>query len=521
MATNVDYEFVGELQDELMCSICMKVLNKPQMVNCCEQRFCKNCLTKWMTYNKTCPHCRSTDFNHILLKRLSKRISELEVYCANKAHGCKSTLKVSEYQHHLSVDNAQGCFFTKLPCPIQCGADLFRGDLGSHCKVKCPKRRVRCRYCKSEGEYQMITGGHTDTCPCYPLACPQACGAKVLRNDLTAHQGVCPLEPVACPFSDIGCKVKVPRRDLDKHIQSSMFQHMTDMAKSHTALKQEYEALKKDYNALKEDHTALKENNRAKMNATGLFLKDRLSDRDKVASTITIAQLHTLLVDTSTIKMGSTLSLALSESNTASGHHYIILEGYKFKLNWQQHQKKSRCSRRRSQSKGRSQRTPQQQYLTCLYLVTDATYPVLPRDWSCVFKIYLNEKPQALDPYTSHRGSLPSAGVAASVEALGFVGGGGTAQIIVGGAQCLVGGGGAAQCLVGGGGASQGLVGGGGASQGLVGGGDQLLGSVILDYGGNITAPVLDIQTNVSEYLYNNPFYPKDIFLNETIVCLF
>ncbi len=69
----------------------------------------------------------------------------------------------------------------------------------------------------------MITGGHKDTCPCYPLACPQARGAEVLRKDLTAHQGVCPLEPVACPFSDIGCKAKVARQDLDKHIQSSMF----------------------------------------------------------------------------------------------------------------------------------------------------------------------------------------------------------------------------------------------------------------------------------------------------------
>ncbi len=194
----------------------------------------------------------------------------------------------------------------------------------------------------------MITGGHTDTCPCYPLACPQACGAEVLRKDLTAHQGVCPLEPVACPFSDICCKVKVPRRDLDKHIQSSMFQHMTDMALSHTAtktqltaLKQEHEALKedhtslkKDYTALKEDHAALKENNRTKMNATGLFLKDH--NRDQAASTITTSQIYTLLVDTSTMKMGSTLSLALSESNVESGQHYILLEGYKFKLEWNQ-----------------------------------------------------------------------------------------------------------------------------------------------------------------------------------------
>ncbi len=131
------------------------------------------------------------------------------------------------------------------------------------------------------------------------------------------------MEPVACPFSDIGCKVKVPHQDLDKHIQSSMLQHMTDMALSHTATKTQLTALKQEHEALKEDHTALKENNRAKMKATALFLKGQSNE---YASTITVAQLYTLLVDTSTMEMGSTPSLALSESNTESGHHYIILE---------------------------------------------------------------------------------------------------------------------------------------------------------------------------------------------------
>ncbi len=250
----------------------------------------------------------------------------------------------------------------------------------------------------------MITGGHTDTCPCYPLTCPQACGAEVLHKDLTAHQGVCPLEPVACPFSDIGCKVKVPRQELDKHIQSSMFQHVTDMALSHTAtntqlraLKQEHEALKedhtslkkdyttlkkdytalkkdyttlkKDYTALKEDHAALKKNNRAKMNATGLFLKDH--NRDQAASSIIkTSQIYTLLVDTSTMEMGSTLSLALSESNIKSGHHYIILEGYKFKLEWNY------------QSRWTGQRI---QYIISLYSEIDEF-----RNWRCRFKISLN-----------------------------------------------------------------------------------------------------------------------------------
>ncbi len=438
MATNVDYEFVEELQDELMCSICTKVLNEPQMVNCCEQRFCKNCLTEWMTKNKTCPHCRNTKFAYMHSMRQEDRISKLLVYCANKVHGCKSTLKISEYQHHLSVDNPQGCFFTKLPCLIQCGANLFRGDLDKHCKAKCPKRRVQCQYCKSEGEYQMITGGHTDTCPCYPLACPQACGAEVLRKDLTAHQGVCPLEPVACPFSDIGCKVKVPREDLDKHIQSSMLQHVTDMALSHTAtktqltdlkqehealkedytslkkdyttLKKDYTALKKDYTALKKDHAALKENNRAKMNATGLFLKDH--NRDQAASTITTSQMYTLLVDTSTMKMGSTLSLALSESNITSGHHYILLEGYKFKLEW-----------------NRKSWTVPLKYIISLYSEF--------RNRGCRFKISLNNS----DTQTIN--SIPA----------------------------------------------------GSALLRPSGGGDQLLGSVALECGANITAPILHIET--------------------------
>ncbi len=205
-------------------------------------------------------------------KRQEARISKLLVYCANKAHGCESTLKVIEYQYHLSVDNA-----LNYPTRFNVVLTYF---VVTHCRAKCPKRRVQCQYCKSKGEYQIITGDHRDTCPCYPLTCLQACGAEVLRKDLTAHQGVCPLEPVACPSVILAARVKVPRRD---HIQSSMFQHMTDTALSHTAtktqltaLKQEHEALNKDHIALKEDHTALKkdyttlkESNIAKMNTTG------------------------------------------------------------------------------------------------------------------------------------------------------------------------------------------------------------------------------------------------------------
>ena len=70
------------------------------------------------------------------------------------------------------------------------------------------------------------------------------------------------------------------------------------------------------------------------------------------------------------MERGSTLSLALSESNIKSGHHYIILQGYKFKLKWEHVEQPS-------WPRTLWQQTQQQQYL---YLVTDETYPVLSKD---------------------------------------------------------------------------------------------------------------------------------------------
>ncbi len=88
----------------------------------------------------------------------------------------------------------------------------------------------------------------------------------------------------------------------------------------------------------------------------------------------TTSQLYTLLVDTSTMEMGSTLSLTLSESNIKSGHHYIILEGYKFKLEWRF-----------------LTYFYLRQYIISLYSVTDETYHALSEDWSCKLNISLNK----------------------------------------------------------------------------------------------------------------------------------
>ena len=136
-----DYVFVEDLEEDLICFICMKVLDKPQLVNCCEKRFCESCLLNWKAINSSCPHCRCTDFSHMLLKRLSNKIGELKVYCANKQHGCRSILKITEYGGHLLV-NAKGCQYVKLSCENTCGNISGGGGGGGGGQYETPKRRV-------------------------------------------------------------------------------------------------------------------------------------------------------------------------------------------------------------------------------------------------------------------------------------------------------------------------------------------------------------------------------------------
>ena len=324
-----DYVFVEDLEEDLICFICMKVLDKPQLVNCCEKRFCESCLLNWKAINSSCPHCRNTDFSHMLLKRLSSKIGELKVYCANKQHGCRSILKITEYEGHLSLFNAKGCQYVKLSCENRCGSMIFRGNMDKHLREECLNRSSQCNYCQTVETYHYIV---IMICPMYPLLCPQGCTAKVLRKELEAHKSSCPLEPVTCPFSDLGCETKVTRKDLEKHIESNMSHHMTQLAKSHTTLKAEHTSLKEEHTALTEEHTALKESHEdvcGKLRSAASLIK-RVTLNDQNATVVN--QLQVLLERTSTVSYGQHMSLELCDLDY--GYRYLILEGCKFKIEW-------------------------------------------------------------------------------------------------------------------------------------------------------------------------------------------
>ena len=356
-AKDIDYEFVEDPPEELTCSICMKVLCEPHLMNCCGQQFCEHCLEKWLLKNKTCPHCRSKNFSHVFMYPTSRKIGNLKVYCPNKQHGCKVVLKISEYEQHLSTTDDRGCLYVKLKCPNDCTAEVFRGEMQGHIQKECPRRLVSCFHCNLQGEHQHITGDHEEECPSFPLLCPRGCKDTVLRKYLEAHRDTCPLELVLCPFHQLGCEAEVYRKDLAKHVDTSALQHMTVLAKSHMSLSEQHAVLKEEHATLKEEHATLKEEHVKLCMKHSALEKNYTTEKESYSAKVRsiapivqslplspdnhhLAQISTILADPSYVKMGDAVDLVLSDSNEKSGSHQFIYtrqepqSELKFRLEW-------------------------------------------------------------------------------------------------------------------------------------------------------------------------------------------
>lgn len=62
------YKFVGELDDELKCLICLDVAKDPLQHETCGKLFCEECIEKHGK-EKPCPYCRQGQSHFYLDKR--------------------------------------------------------------------------------------------------------------------------------------------------------------------------------------------------------------------------------------------------------------------------------------------------------------------------------------------------------------------------------------------------------------------------------------------------------------------
>ena len=218
-----EYEFVDVLLDRVLCKICHNPCRDVHLTGCCGAHFCLFCLQqlkRGTAVNKACPMCRVGKFKIFPNKRLDREIKALNMYCVNRRSGCSWSGEINDERKHISTD----CQFVDVYCPSKCGLKLKRQCLKLHLSKECP---CYCQHCGTTGHKEEISKRHKKHCFHYPIPCPNGCEMGVVpKEGIDAHQQICPLELVRCEYFNVGCVVKVTRRELQDHYKQNVSEHL-------------------------------------------------------------------------------------------------------------------------------------------------------------------------------------------------------------------------------------------------------------------------------------------------------
>lgn len=210
------------------CPVCFDLLESPYLVSCCGNHFCQACIGQLSL--QPCPLCAETTFTSMLDKGLQCHIQSREVYCTNMSLGCVWQGKVLQFESHFSND----CLFAAIPCPQQCGVKVCRKDISDHVQNLCDLRPSQCKDCQQQfSTWSKCKEHEAKECPNALVPCPQGC--HVIRNLMQHHiDKECPFSMVQCHFSETGCKWKGPRGDRSQHMMASFKKH-TELAIQHSS----------------------------------------------------------------------------------------------------------------------------------------------------------------------------------------------------------------------------------------------------------------------------------------------
>ena len=126
--------FEGDVDEELICTICGQVLEEPVQIRQCEHCFCTECLQEWLRHQQICPVDRSvvspaTDL--IQAPRILRNmLSRMKICCENREFGCVVVVRLDSLRTHL--DECQYNPKRPVPCEKGCGMIVPLDEVPQH-----------------------------------------------------------------------------------------------------------------------------------------------------------------------------------------------------------------------------------------------------------------------------------------------------------------------------------------------------------------------------------------------------
>jgi len=123
--------FVGNVDPDLVCTICLDVMRDPLQLVGCEHTFCGSCIRDWVESNKSCPIDRrrfSADQDLQPAPRILKGIlSRLQIKCDFEQKGCEAIVSLESLKQHI-----EECAFNLVLCDKGCGLTIVKHKVSQH-----------------------------------------------------------------------------------------------------------------------------------------------------------------------------------------------------------------------------------------------------------------------------------------------------------------------------------------------------------------------------------------------------
>ena len=200
--------------EEVKCSNeCRKMIERRYLTSHVETE-CPRCKVN-------CQYCHDTGEHHFIEGQHKEECPKLPLPCPNNC-------EVGSVPREKMKTHRRVCQLEILKCLNKCGKRLERQYLIAHMETECSNRTVECTHCHVLGPHSQIKGSlHRKLCPKLPLPCPNKCEVgSVPREDMEAHRKECPLEMIQCEYHNVGCEVRMARKDQEKHENEKMKEHL-------------------------------------------------------------------------------------------------------------------------------------------------------------------------------------------------------------------------------------------------------------------------------------------------------